>query len=211
MMFWPSRPGSLGDGYWLKYCIAARLGPMPSGSSAAMSAGVIPYQPAGTLWLRVKPCTEPPGQAAATAQRYIEDAVAERVRTARRAPPGFRSAPCRRSKLPKKNSRLRRIGPPNDAAKDVLVELRRLRSVSPSASCDSLRKYSLLDVAVRRSVQYADPSNWLAPLRVTSDTCGPLERPDVGAVVRGADAELLQRFLRHAHRGGIGASGSADR
>jgi len=67
MMLRPSSPGSFGDGYFLKYSEAARLGPMPSGSIAASSAGERPYQPAGTLWLLLKPRTLPPGHAAATA------------------------------------------------------------------------------------------------------------------------------------------------
>ena len=80
------------------------------------------------------------------------------------------------STLAKKNRRLRRNGPPNEPPKMSLSSLGGLLSW-PEASCDSSRKYSLVDVAVRRKVQYADPSNWFVPLRVISDTCGPLERP----------------------------------
>ena len=59
-------PGSLGDGYCAKYRDAARLGPIRNGSRAAMSAGVIPYHPFGTVWLLLNPRTVPPGQSAAT-------------------------------------------------------------------------------------------------------------------------------------------------
>src|SRR3970040_1630237 len=71
MMLAPSRPGSFGLGYFLKYSEAARLGPMPSGSIAAISDGLRPDHPAGTLCDALKPRTLPPGHAAATAHRYI--------------------------------------------------------------------------------------------------------------------------------------------
>jgi hypothetical protein len=44
-------------------------------------------------------------------------------------------------------------------------------------TCVSLRKYSLLDVEVRRVSQYPDPLSSFVPLLVTSETCGPLDRP----------------------------------
>ena len=43
-------PGSLGDGYRAKYCDAARLAPIPIGSIAAKSAGVIPSPPASARY-----------------------------------------------------------------------------------------------------------------------------------------------------------------
>jgi hypothetical protein len=48
---------------------------------------------------------------------------------------------------------------------------------SPAPRCASCRKYSFDEVAVRRRNQYAEPSYRFDPLLVTSDTCGPLERP----------------------------------
>src|ERR687896_2418452 len=71
MMFWPSRPGSFGNGYLLKYSDAARLGPIPSGSGAAICEGLRPYQPAATGCVLLKPATLPPGHSAATLHRYI--------------------------------------------------------------------------------------------------------------------------------------------
>src|ERR1700741_551117 len=70
MMLWPSSPGSLGDGKPRKYCDAAWLGPMPSGSVAAICAGVRPYQPASMLWVLLKPRTVVAGHCAGVPQRY---------------------------------------------------------------------------------------------------------------------------------------------
>jgi hypothetical protein len=76
-----------------------------------------------------------------------QHAVAERVAT---APTGARAPRCSPnfSKLPKKNIRLRRIGPPTAPPKMSLSSFGASLG-SPCPSCDSFRKYSLLDVAVR--------------------------------------------------------------
>ena len=68
------------------------------------------------------------------------------------------------------------MGPPNEPPKISLSSFGATLSL-PAAFCDNSRKYSLVDVDVRRNVQYPEPSNWLVPLRVISETCGPLERP----------------------------------
>src|SRR6266545_2251936 len=71
MILTPSSPGAFGDGYFLKYSDAARLGPIPSGSIAATCAGERPYQPALIGCDELNPCTEPPGQSPGLAHRYI--------------------------------------------------------------------------------------------------------------------------------------------
>src|SRR5262245_22687025 len=114
MMLWPSWPGSFGDGNCLKYCEAARLGPIPSGSIAAICEGVRPYQPASTLWLLLKPRTDPPGHCAATAQRYSSHPSRNEFEGTLRTT-GVSLSDLSRSTLAKKKRRFLRMGPPSDA------------------------------------------------------------------------------------------------
>jgi hypothetical protein len=103
----------------------------------------------------VKPFTDPPGHADATAQRYMmTPSRNESEGTARTT--GVSLSSLKDSKLPKKNILLRRTGPPTAPPQMSLSSLGALLG-SPDASCDSFRKYSLLEVAVRRANQYAEP------------------------------------------------------
>src|SRR5438093_2011890 len=175
MMLLPSRPGSLGSGYCLKYCEAARLGPMPSGSMAAICAGDSPYHPGCTVWVSLKPRTVPPGHSAATEQRYMSTPSRKDFEGTPRTT-GCSLFERRPSTLAKKKIRFFRIGPLSEPPRMFLSSFGASFGLL-ELSWASLRKYSLLDVPVRRPTAYSDPLNSLLPLLVTSDTCGPLERP----------------------------------
>src|SRR5262249_50864146 len=157
-MLFVSRPGSFGAGYCLKYCEATRLGPTRRGSSAATSEGVIPNQPAGTVCVALKPLTLPPGQAAAESHRYMITPSRDEFEGAARVT-GVWLCSRRFWRLAKKKSRLVRIGPPN-AAPTMSLSSFGASFGCPEPSWESLRKYSFVDVAVRRKVQYAAPLYW---------------------------------------------------
>ena len=151
MMFTPSRPGSFGLGNWRKYWEPAVLGPMPRGSMAAIWAGVRPYQPGCTVWVLLNPRTEPPGHWAAVAHRYTSTPSRNEFEGTARST-GRSLSESRVSTLAKKKKRSRMMGPPRDAPKMFLSSFGRLVH-RPRLSWASFRKYSLLEVAVRRGTQ----------------------------------------------------------
>src|SRR5437867_3003186 len=84
---------------------------MPSGSSAAIWAGVMPNHPGVTGKSLLKPRTVSPGQTVVFAQRYIRTPSRnEADGTLRRT--GVSLFSFRPSKLPKKNNRFFFAGPP---------------------------------------------------------------------------------------------------
>src|SRR5688500_8771616 len=171
----PSRPGSFGRGYFLKWSETARLGPMPSGSSAAISAGVNPYRPAGIACASVNPRTVPPGHADGTAQVYTRT-PSRRLEDGTARSSGSSLSSLSPSKFPKKKKRSFLIGPPRAPPKLCLFNFGAWLG-NPCASWDRFWKYSLLDQSVFRCDQYPAPLKSLVPLLVTIDTCAALERP----------------------------------
>src|SRR4029453_5673099 len=127
------------------------LGPICNGSSAAIWAGVFQYQPEGTEWVPLKPRTLPPGHATTDAHWYIR-MPSRKEFDGTALTRGVSLFSLRLSKLRKKNSRLLRMGPPAEAPPISLSSFGAVLG-SPEPSCASCRKYSLLDVPVRRNVQ----------------------------------------------------------